>query len=147
MTRNLYQGKYFSLEIDTEGVEFIRCGDEVLIVPLSRERFVTLVYEPSAAFNEYVLILPGGSVRQDEDKVEAANRELQEELGFRANSICSLGVLTAFTKYLTVRSFVYLARDLVPSRLQGDEGYIISQRQVPLESFESLVESGGATCA
>lgn len=141
-SRQLYQGQYFSLEIDTEGVEFVRCDDEVLIVPLLQNGSAILVYEPSVAFKKNVLILPGGSVQEDEGKIEAANRELQEEIGFRANSLCPLGMLTAFSKYLTVRSFVYLARDLVPSRLRGDEDYVISPLRVPLESFETLLESG-----
>ena len=43
---------------------------------------------------------------------------------------------------LTVRTFVYLARDLVPSRLAGDETYTIDVERVPLASFESLIASG-----
>src|SRR4029434_9038303 len=66
--------------------------------------------------------------------------ELQEEVGFCARRWNYLGELRPFSKYLTVRSYVFLARDLVPSQMQGDEGYKIEVERVPLASFESLIE-------
>ena len=42
---------------------------------------------------------------------------------------------------LPFRSFIYLARELVPSKLQGDERYPILVRQVPLKDFECLITS------
>ncbi len=38
--------------------------------------------------------------------------------------------------------FVYLARDLTPSRLEGDEGYDIRVERVPLAEFERLIAAG-----
>ena len=42
--------EYFSILTDPSGVEFVRCGDEVLIVPLTAEGDVLLTIEPSAAY-------------------------------------------------------------------------------------------------
>ena len=70
------------------------------------------------------------------------HRWLLDHPDFRAGRIDSLGELRPFSKYLTVRSFVYLARDLVPSRLVGDEGYDITVQPVPLASFETLIGDG-----
>lgn len=50
-----------------------------------------------------------------------------------------MGELRPFSKYLTVHSFVYLARDLTPSHLAGDEDYAINVERVPLASFEALI--------
>lgn len=37
---------------------------------------------------------------------------------------------------------MYLARELTPSQLKGDEGYEISVEQVPLVEFERLIAAG-----
>ena len=133
---------YFSLVRTVSGIEFVRTGNEVLIVPLTAEGEVILTIEPSAAFSEPTLILPGGETEQDEEHPATARRELQEEIGYDALRLDFLGELRPYSKYLSVRSFVYLAQDLVPSRLQGDEDYLIRLERVPLVAFERLIASG-----
>ena len=51
-----------------------------------------------------------GRVAERTAQLEAANRELQEEIGYKAGRLDYLGELRPFSKYLAVRSFVYLAR-------------------------------------
>lgn len=128
--------------MDADGVEFVRTGDEVLIVPLTEEGQVILTVEPSAAFGEPTLILPGGETEPGEPHAETANRELQEEIGYKAGQLDLLGELRPYSKYLAARSLVYLAQDLTPSLLEGDEDYAISVEQVPLAEFELLIATG-----
>jgi ADP-ribose diphosphatase len=118
-------------------------ADEALIAPLASDGDVLLSVEPAPAFNgESTLILPGGIVEPNETPSAAANRELQEEIGYKAGRLDLLGELRPYSKYLSVRSFVYLARDLSPGRLTGDEGYEIEVERVPLGDFESLIVDG-----
>ncbi len=140
--RIVYSGKYVSVLEDPRGVEFVQMKDEVLVVPLTSDAEVILSIEPSAAFDESSLVLPGGEVEVDEEGVETADRELREEIGYKARKLDFLGELRPFSKYLAVRSFVYLARDLLPSRLEGDENYHIETLNVPLQRFELLIGSG-----
>ncbi len=141
-SRVLYRSKYFTIATDERGVERVECGDEVLVVPLINAEEVLLNREPSAAFGGTVLVLPGGTVEKDEDPAEAANRELQEEIGCRAGRLDYLGEVQPWSKYLSVRSHIYLARDLVTDPRTGDEPYEILHERVPLELLETLVESG-----
>ena len=142
MGETTYQGDYFSIHRDAGGIEYVRAGDEVLIVPLTATGDVLLTLEPSAAFGEPALILPGGETEAGEPHAKAANRELQEEIGYEARQLDYLGELRPYSKYLAVRSFVYLARDLTPSQLEGDEDYAITVEQVPLATFERLIAAG-----
>jgi ADP-ribose diphosphatase len=142
MGETAYQGDYFSIHLDADGIEFVRTGDEVLIVPLTAEGQVILTLEPSAAFGQPTLILPGGETEPGESHAATANRELQEEIGYQAGQLDFLGELRPYSKYLTVRSFVYLARELTPSRLKGDEEYVINVEKVPLAEFERLIAAG-----
>ncbi len=142
MTEVLFAGQYFSLERDDDGVEWVRCADEVLVVPLTAAGEAILTVEPAAALGQATLLLPGGAVEPGESPLAAANRELQEEIGLRAARLDWLGELHPFSKYLTVRSQLYLGRDLSPSRLVGDEGYAIGQERVGLDGFEALIAAG-----
>jgi 8-oxo-dGTP pyrophosphatase MutT (NUDIX family) len=138
----IFAGKYFSILADADGTEFVRTGDEVLVVALSEQGEVLLITEPAPAFNAPTFVLPGGSVEHGEELSLTANRELQEEVGLRASTLNYLGELRPFSKYLAVRSHVYLARQLTPSELPRDEDYEIEVTRVPLASFEAMVEDG-----
>lgn len=140
--RVLFQGEYFAIATDEQGCEFVRTGDEVLIVPLDGSGRVLLCIEPSAAFGEPTLILPGGETVDGRGREETATLELQEEIGYLPGRLDYLGELQPFSKYLAARSFVYLGRDLVASRLIGDEGYPIEVVPVELAQFEALSSSG-----
>jgi 8-oxo-dGTP pyrophosphatase MutT (NUDIX family) len=132
---------YVTLMAGDDGVGFVHCGDGVLVVPLTSEGDVLLAVERSAAFGRELLLLPGGSVEEGEPMEETANRELQEEIGWRALRLDYLGELTPF-KYLTSRQFVFLARDLEPHKLAGDEVYPVGTYSVALESVLDLVAQG-----
>jgi ADP-ribose diphosphatase len=136
----LFAGKYFSILTDSDGTEFVQSGDEVLVVALAERDEVLLIKEPSPAFGVQTLVLPGGSVEDDEELSITANRELQEEVGFRAMQLDYLGELRPFSKYLAVRSHVYLARQLAASVLPGDENYEIEVSRVSLWNFEAMIK-------
>ena len=128
---------YFTLMADADGVGFVHCGDGILVVPLTDDGQVLMAEERSPAFNRAVLGLVGGETEDGESLEETANRELQEELGWRAQRMDFLGELHPF-KYLTSRQFVFLARDLVPSKLEGDEMYPVGIQKVALERFVDM---------
>jgi ADP-ribose diphosphatase len=132
---------FFTLMADAGGVGFVQCDDAVAVVPLTNEGDVLLAVEYSPAFGREILTLVSGLIEPDESPEEAANRELQEELGYRAGRLDFLGELHPF-KYLTTRLFAFLARDLAPSKLAGDETHPITQRRVPLSSFTDLCRNG-----
>ena len=45
-------------------------------------------------------------------------------------------------KYLTTRQFVFLARELSPGKLVGDEIHAITERRIPLKDFAVLCRTG-----
>ena len=131
----------FTLMADAEGVGFIHCGDAVAVVPLTSEGDVLLAVERSPAMDREILTLVSGSIEPGESLEEAANRELQEELGWRAGRLEYLGELHPF-KYLTTRQFVFLGRDLTPSKRPADELHPVAARGVALAEFARTCEAG-----
>ena len=139
----LAQTDWFSICIDPSGKEFVAStGDEVLVVALTDEGDVVLAVEPSPAFGLAVRLLPGGQVEPEPLLADLANKELQEEVGFRAGRLDYLGELWPWAKYLAVRSHVFLARELAPSKLVGDEGYEVGIERLPLTDLETWIAGG-----
>lgn len=136
------ENRYFALDRDEHNTLFIRCPDEVMTIPIDENGDVLLAVEPAPAFGQDVWVFSGGTVEPGEPHETTANRELQEELGLAAGRLDYLGQLWPWSKYLTVRSDLYLARDLTESRLAGDEGYAIGVARVPLAAFEQYITSG-----
>ncbi len=132
---------YFTLMADAEGVGYVHCGDGVLVVPLTAGGEVLLAIEYSPAFGREILTLVSGSVDEGESPEEAANRELQEELGWRAERVEFLAELHPF-KYLDSRQFLFLAQGLVPGRLPGDEDHPVHARRIPLDGWPALCLRG-----
>lgn len=132
---------WLSLYADADGVAYVHSGDGVVVVPLTEDGCVLLAVERSSAFDHEILGLVGGEAEAGEALAETANRELQEELGWRAARIDYLGELHPF-KYLDTRQYAFLARDLAPSRLKGDELYPVGTCKVPLASWFGLCARG-----
>lgn len=103
---------------------------------------VVLVREYAVGVHDKVLGLPKGCVDEGETFMEAANRELAEEIGLAAQRLTELGELTLAPGHLCHKSMVILAEDLYPCQIEGDEPEPLEVVRVPLDQIGSLVASG-----
>lgn len=93
----------------------------VLVVPILNATTVLLIREYAAAFHRYEIGLVKGRVDPGQEILAAANRELQEEAGYRAGRLTELRRLTLVPSFMAHETALVLAEDLEPSRLPGDE--------------------------
>jgi len=93
----------------------------VLVVPLLDDDTVMLIREYAAGVHRYELGLPKGRIEPGEDLLEAANRELMEEIGYAANQLEHLTAFTLAPGYLGHHTQVVLARGLYLQSCEGDE--------------------------
>ena len=96
-------------------------AQSVLIIPMITAREFLLISEYSVGVEDYVLGFPKGLVDAGESVHEAANRELQEEVGYKASKLTDLGVVSTSPGYFTSQVTLVVAEGLTPSRLLGDE--------------------------
>ncbi len=92
----------------------------VMIIPFI-ENDILFVKEYAAAINDYSVSLPKGRIDNGEDILEAANRELQEEVGFKSNELKHIYTLDMAPGYINHKTHVVLAKNLEVSKLIGDE--------------------------
>jgi len=125
------------------GEPFIReSPGGVLIVPLTDADEVLFIVEPAVTDGSPVMCLPAGASEEGETPIETANRELQEEIGYRAGALHVLSELRPLARHAEWRMHAVLARDLLPGRLSGDEQHEIAVEPVLLSQFEELVDAG-----
>ena len=96
-------------------------ADSVLIVPMLDGDTVVLIREYGAGSDRYELGFPKGVVERGEDPLSAADRELQEEIGYGARRLQIIDRLSLVPGYIQHHSLIVLAQDLYPQRRQGDE--------------------------
>lgn len=139
----LYKTRWIALYEGFRETVYVAASNGVMVVPFLPGGDVILIQEPTGyGDGDLTLLLPAGSIEPGEDPQASANRELQEEIGLAAARFDPLGRVQPWVKYLNSHIELYLARDLTPSRLQGDEDYEIVTENVPLDSFETLMASG-----
>ena len=122
-----------------EVVEHAAC---VVVVPVDSNGDVLLVRQYRYATGLSLLETPAGRVEPGESPDECAQRELQEEVGYAAGSLRSLGGFWMSPGFCTEYMHAYLALDLVPSRMEPDDDEDISVERVPLGDAGRLVRSG-----
>ncbi|WP_131781157.1 ADP compounds hydrolase NudE [Legionella gresilensis] len=111
----------------------------VLIVAITADDNLLLVREYGAGVDDYTLAFPKGVIELGEEATVAANRELQEEVGFAAKELYWLKSMTLSPGYFTSHTELVLARDLYLSSLPCDEPEPIEVIEWPLANYDKLL--------
>jgi len=93
----------------------------VMVVPFLTPDTLLLIREYSCGTHAYELGFPKGLIDPGETPVEAANRELKEEIGYGANKFVQLKSLAMAPTYFGSTMHIFIATELYEQRLEGDE--------------------------
>jgi len=111
----------------------------VIVVPMLDPSTFVLVREYAVGLERYELGLPMGRIEPGESALEAANRELMEEIGFGARRLEPLHTLSLAPGILGYRAEVVLATDLYPQRREGDEPEPVEVVLWPAQRLEQVL--------
>jgi ADP-ribose pyrophosphatase len=89
--------------------------------------------------------LPGGGARPGEDPLAAAQRELREEGGYRAERIELLTRFYPSAAYLDETALCYVATGLTPDPLPSDDDEFFERAIVPLDDVIRMALAGEIT--
>jgi ADP-ribose pyrophosphatase len=113
----------------------------VTLVALDSEHRVLFVRQYRHPAAKDLLELPAGTSDRDETPEQCAERELQEETGYKPRRLERLGGFYLAPGYCSEYQHVFLATELAESRLQGDEPSIHLERH-SLSDALALVRDG-----
>ncbi|EOD79008.1 ADP compounds hydrolase NudE [Grimontia indica] len=111
----------------------------VMVVPVTENGDLLLVREYAAGSERYELGFPKGLIDPGETALEAANRELKEEIGFGAHQLFPLKEVVLAPSYFSSKMTLLLAQDLYPEKLEGDEPEPLELVRWPVAQAEELL--------
>lgn len=114
-------------------------GGAVLVVPMLDDNTVMLIREYAAGVHRYELALPKGRIEPGEPILEAANREIMEEIGYGAKQLHHLTSLTIAPGYLSHVTHIILAENLYQEQREGDEPEVIEVIPWQLDQLADLL--------
>ena len=112
----------------------------VLIVPLLSDNKVIMIKEYSVGTDQYELLFPKGLIDDNESILDAANRELMEEVGYAAHKLTYLKSMSIAPGYLGFQTHIVLAENLYKQQLVGDEPEPLESVECNLNDLDSLLQ-------
>ena len=111
----------------------------VMMVPITEQGDILLVREYAAGTERYELGFPKGLIDPGELPNQAAVRELKEEIGFGANKLTPLKEVILAPSYFSSKMTLFIAEELYPEKLEGDEPEPLDIVRWPLAQAEELL--------
>lgn len=141
--------RWIGLRIDTlrhpsgreNQVDVIEHKGGVTLLAFDDQDRVLLVRQYRHAAGRVMLELPAGTIDPGEAPEVCAERELQEETGYKPGRMERIGGFYTAPGYCDEYLHVFLCRDLMESKLDGDEESI-SAEAVPMNELLRMIASG-----
>jgi len=148
--KTTYKGKIFNIKqrpiIYPDGSEaeheYCQRFDSVTILAFDEQNRLLLTKEFREASNKYVWFLPCGKVDPGEKPEQSAQRELREEIKYRANTLKLLFKRPSSSSYFLWDTFVFVAKDLVSDPLEQEEHFPIEVVPTELEKAVDMALNG-----
>ena len=122
-----------------------RGNGAVLVIPMIDNDTVLMIYEYSGGTDRYELGLTKGKIDNGETPIEAAGRELKEEIGYGAHKLTFLKTITLAPGYQSSETHIVLAEDLYEESAEGDEPEPLEIVPHKLSELENLTYSKDLT--
>lgn len=118
--------------------------EAVLIVPIIDDHLI-LIREYAVGTESYELGFPKGLIDEGESVLDAANRELKEEIGFGAQKMTFITRVGMAPSYFSSKMNIVIAENLYEASLEGDEPEDLPQIRWPISNLMALLNENDFT--
>ncbi|MDA1292577.1 MAG: NUDIX hydrolase [bacterium] len=119
----------------------VKRPDSAHILAFTKEKKVLILREYRPYYGEYIWMIPSGRIDKEKDILQAAQRELREETGFRAKTLyhwCD----TNYSESIIGTNHIFIASDLEKDPLPQDDDEEIEVHELGIEeALENVLQS------
>ena len=149
-SKQIYSGRVVHLHVDTVllpngmtvELEVIRHPGAAAVVPLKEDGTVILIRQFRHAAGGFIYEIPAGKLNSGEDPIHCAQRELEEEIGYRAARFELLSSIFTAPGFTDEVIHIYRGTGLTKGRQQLDKDEVLEVIEVPLQKALAMVREG-----
>lgn len=151
----IYQGKIFDVEKHVVALpngrtsvrELVYHNGAVAILLIDEDDKIVLVEQYRKAFESMSLEIPAGKLEIGEEPLASAKRELEEETGYKAESLEKMFSFYGAPGFCSERVDVFVAKGLTAGAMNLDEDEFLQVERYTFEEAGELLASGRITDA
>lgn len=150
MSKNIYKGKVVTLNLETVTLpngttvelEIVRHPGAAAIVPMKDPGTVVLVRQFRLAAGGFIYEIPAGKLHPGEDPRDCAAREIEEEIGYRAETIERLETFFTAPGFCDEVMHLFEATGLIKTRQRLDHDEVLDVVEMPLADAIARIRDG-----
>lgn len=148
-SEKIYEGKIVTLKLETVELpnkkytkrEIIEHARGVGIIALASDDTMFIVEQYRKAINQNILEIPAGIVEANEEPRIAAQRELQEEIGYKANTLNYLMDIYPSPGFSNEKLSIFLAKDLTSLKLAMDDTEFLNVHRFTIKELKEMIDN------
>jgi ADP-ribose pyrophosphatase len=146
-SESIFKGKIISLQVDqvalpngkTATREIIRHPGAVAVLALLNDTMI-VVEQYRKPLERSQVEIPAGKLESGENPLDAARRELEEETGYRSDSVRLISSFATSPGFADEIVHLYLAENLIKGEARPDEDEFLDCEAVTLEQAKQYVK-------
>lgn len=145
-----FNGKLVKLRVDRVRLpnghettrEIVVHRGAVAIVPMIDGERIVMIRQFRQAAGEVLMEIPAGTLEPGEDPLDCADRELQEEIGYKADRLELMFKSYLAPGYSSEMLHTFMAHGLNATRVDREPDEFIEVVEVPLTDAVKMIQSG-----
>ncbi|WP_214775142.1 NUDIX hydrolase [Exiguobacterium sp. s37] len=151
----IYQGKIFDVEKhvvslpngNTSVRELVYHNGAVAVLVIDESDNIVMVEQYRKAFESMSLEIPAGKLEKGEEPLASAERELEEETGYTAESLEKIFSFYGAPGFCSERVDVFVAKGLSAGEMNLDEDEFLNVKRYSFDEATALLDRGIITDA
>ena len=152
-TKTIHKSSFLTLKSDkvllpngnTSTREWIKHPGAVCCIPILPDGKIGLIKQYRYAVKEEMIEIPAGKLDHNEIPEKCALRELEEEIGYKANKLTLLANIHPAVGFSDEKMWLYLAEDLVKTKQSLDTDEFLEPIPTKLDDAVKMVWNGQIT--
>ena len=146
-SEKIYQGRLLDVRKDevrlpngkTSTREWIKHPGAVCIIPILPDNKIALIKQYRYPVLDHMIEIPAGKLENNEEPLKCAERELEEEIGYKAKKFTLLTHIHPAIGFANEKMWVFLAEDLEKTKSKLDQDEFVEFFPLELEDALQMI--------